>query len=436
MKQLFILRGLPGSGKSSFVKQNKLENYTLSTDSIRLQLTSPSMNASGEQFFIRQNVNNVVYKILLDMLEMRMKNAETTLIDATNIHWYSIKNYVDLAKRYNYEVCVIDFYHPLRHREIMYNNINRESFKRVPIDVIEKMTMEYNLHTKNIQSKLQVYNVALDPMLLQHLVGRIKGTWEMTFPLYFEEVVVFGDVHGCSALKHWFDYYKYDPKKHYYFLGDYFDRGNDILNTFDLLYDLSKEKNVHLIEGNHEKYLRMFAYGEEVRFNEFKETTQIALQNVPKEKIRELLSTMQLSYQFTVTILDKGQKWLKVPTNTYYLNHGGIPVKHKTLTSGYDLINGAGSIKQIEDVAYAWQTECGMNEIQICGHRGTNKRVENQELYEHKLNDYFYCLENEQYIGGDSTSLAYLPVMRINPSNYTYISDKIDNNGIYTECFY
>lgn len=41
MRNLVILRGAPGCGKSTWIKNNNLENYTLSADSIRLFIQSP-----------------------------------------------------------------------------------------------------------------------------------------------------------------------------------------------------------------------------------------------------------------------------------------------------------------------------------------------------------------------------------------------------------
>ena len=41
MRSLVILRGSPGSGKSTWIQKMKLENYTLCADTIRLLVESP-----------------------------------------------------------------------------------------------------------------------------------------------------------------------------------------------------------------------------------------------------------------------------------------------------------------------------------------------------------------------------------------------------------
>ena len=53
MRTIYILRGAPGSGKSTWIKENNLEQYTLSADNIRLMYQSPVLNTSGN-FVITQ----------------------------------------------------------------------------------------------------------------------------------------------------------------------------------------------------------------------------------------------------------------------------------------------------------------------------------------------------------------------------------------------
>ena len=42
-KKLILFRGAPGCGKSTFIKNNGLEQYTLSTDLIRLEISEPEI---------------------------------------------------------------------------------------------------------------------------------------------------------------------------------------------------------------------------------------------------------------------------------------------------------------------------------------------------------------------------------------------------------
>ena len=99
MKLLIILRGAPASGKSYFVKQNDLEDLTLSTDKIRLMYSSIYTDKDG-RYYITQRFNKRVFELLYKMLEIRMQNGDTTIIDATNTKQSSVTEYLRLAKIY------------------------------------------------------------------------------------------------------------------------------------------------------------------------------------------------------------------------------------------------------------------------------------------------------------------------------------------------
>ena len=83
MRVLLLFRGSPGCGKSTFIKEHNLEQYTLSADDIRMKIASPALNVDGS-LIISQKDNKVAWKILFDLLEKRMKKGEFTVIDATN----------------------------------------------------------------------------------------------------------------------------------------------------------------------------------------------------------------------------------------------------------------------------------------------------------------------------------------------------------------
>ena len=47
MKKLLLLRGAPASGKSTFIKDNNLEPYIISSDNLRLMVAGLSMGLDG-----------------------------------------------------------------------------------------------------------------------------------------------------------------------------------------------------------------------------------------------------------------------------------------------------------------------------------------------------------------------------------------------------
>ena len=71
MRKLIILRGAQGSGKSTFVKKNDLERFTLSADTIRLMLNSPELTIDHTEMIPQFN-NKKTWNILYSILEERM----------------------------------------------------------------------------------------------------------------------------------------------------------------------------------------------------------------------------------------------------------------------------------------------------------------------------------------------------------------------------
>lgn len=61
MRKLFILRGAMGSGKSTFIKDNKLEDYTLNADKIRLMYNFFKMTIKYRKMISKFN-NKVLIK--------------------------------------------------------------------------------------------------------------------------------------------------------------------------------------------------------------------------------------------------------------------------------------------------------------------------------------------------------------------------------------
>lgn len=137
MRTLLILRGAPGCGKSTFIENNELKPYTISTDDLRMQFMF-SYSGSNELNEISQEYNAKVFKYLRQFLELRMQFGLYTVIDATHSTTKEINSYKQLVERYRYKAYVVDFT-DLPIEECKRRNMSREEFRRVPEDVIDKM---------------------------------------------------------------------------------------------------------------------------------------------------------------------------------------------------------------------------------------------------------------------------------------------------------
>ena len=102
-KTLVLLQGLPGSGKSSFVKKWNLEDYTLCKDDFRIKA-----GCVGEDG-ISQDSNGIVKRIVYMLLEERLKNGKFTIIDETNVFNSTVWKYKEYADKYGFDVILIRF---------------------------------------------------------------------------------------------------------------------------------------------------------------------------------------------------------------------------------------------------------------------------------------------------------------------------------------
>ena len=58
MRTLLLMRGAMGSGTSTFIRENGLEPYTLSSDLFRLQVSNPYLNNDGQ--LVISQVNDIL----------------------------------------------------------------------------------------------------------------------------------------------------------------------------------------------------------------------------------------------------------------------------------------------------------------------------------------------------------------------------------------
>lgn len=246
MKLLLVLRGIPGCGKSTWVKEHDLEEYTLSPDNIRLLYSAPELGLDGK-YHISSKCDKHVWNFLNERLEARMKTGDTTVIDATHTKESYLKDYKKLCKKYNYRMIVVDF-SSVDLDTIKDRNGKREEYKKVPEEVINKM---YQQISTPLQGTYEIYSYD-DPKVcsLDNFIYKING-------LQYEKVVVFGDLHNCyDPLKEYFDKNPISDQNLYIFVGDYFDRGIQSKKVLQFCLDNCEKDNFIFLTGNHEKWIK------------------------------------------------------------------------------------------------------------------------------------------------------------------------------------
>ncbi|MBQ8706854.1 MAG: AAA family ATPase [Succinivibrionaceae bacterium] len=140
MRILLLTRGLPGSGKSTWIRESGLETYTISTDRLRLLYSAPQLGIDGA-IEVSQKVNRIIFKTLVEMLETRMENGDLSVIDACHTRTADFDKYKDLVKTYRYRVVMKDF-SGVGLAECKRRNMLRPELERLPEHAIDRMNRQ------------------------------------------------------------------------------------------------------------------------------------------------------------------------------------------------------------------------------------------------------------------------------------------------------
>ena len=368
MRTLLLLRGIQASGKSTWIAENNLEPYTLNADNIRLNIANPILLEDGS-IEISQRNNKLTWELLYQYLEIRMANGDFTIIDATHSDSKLMNRYRDLANTYKYTIYYLEFDVPLE--ECLKRNRERVGYKYVPEKVIERTweTIKNNEKLPSVFKKIE----SIDEIINFYTADVNK----------YKKVIVIGDIHSCAEpLKEVLK--DFSEENLYVFVGDYFDRGIQPVETFKIILDLLEKPNVILIEGNHENNsVKKFIYDEEKYTKSFDETTlQPLLKEFELDYIKASLKKIYKKLRQCYAFEFRGKKFL--------CTHGGLPlVPNLALVSAREMIKGVGRYETEIGEIYSENYKKGLCQdfIQIHGHRGI------------KDGEYSYCLEGRVEFG-------------------------------------
>ena len=398
MRKLIILRGAMGCGKSTFIKNNDLENYTLSTDTIRLMYASPELGIDYKESIPQFN-NKKVWELLYTLLEERMKKGEFTIIDA--VHAYADESfpiYKKLAEKYRYRLYVLDFT-DIPKEEVYERNKGREIYRQVPESSIDRVYKAFE--KKRISTAFKVIKPENFNEIINTTPRDLNG---------YDNVHIIGDIHGsATALKTYFTKYPISEKDYYIFCGDYFDRGTQNYQTFKFLSELMTNKNMTFLIGNHEDKLYKYACDDEFKMDyDIKNTIEeFEMNHLKKSEIRGFIKN--LSQIALITFKDK----------TYLITHGGLPyIPNKSLDfySTNSFVYGIDKYETDIDKIYNEFMQTANNKIyQVHGHRN---------FYKNKFDKYEYSINLE----GDIEHGGNLRILTLTNNNYKYTEIK---NTIY-----
>ena len=375
MRTLLLMRGAPGAGKSTWIKEHNLEEYTLCPDNIRILCSSTELQPTGD-FQISQNRDNeaVVWEVLFKLLEHRMSRGEFTVIDATCSKTKDIQQYKDLADTYRYRMFIVDFTDvPLE--TCLQQNKMRPEWKHVPDAAI-----------KNIYARFKTQKIPAGVKVIKR--DQFDTLLETPIDLsHFSKIVMIGDIHGCFDTLMQYEDFKNGlrPDVCYIFCGDFVDRGNqnaEVLKWLDGIKDMS---NVCLLEGNHEKWIQAFGNNVPAKSKPFEFNTKPELyaKGYTEKMARMLYRKLRQFSHFTYN----GVEVLAC--------HAGIPNLNTNLLylPACDFIHGVGAYKDYLTVAESWMGQTQSNQYLVHGHR-------NEEASEVHMADRVFNLEGRVEFGG------------------------------------
>lgn len=248
-RQLYVLSGVPGAGKSTFIKSNGLEKFTISSDRLREEIVGVKYNVEDDVIVkdLHSSQDTRVFSVIKTMLESRMHEHLTTFLDLTSVDESTRSEYAKIASSFGMETTVLIFNEDID--ECLRRNSARES--RVPAAVIRE------LHARFVPDSVLPHKMvsSSDKVLLTY--NEIVDT----------KLDVIGDVHGLiHNLRNLVKKLGYEENSDGIFhpddrkillLGDFVDRGQDSLDVVRWVMKAVKSGH-YAIMGNHEKKIIRF----------------------------------------------------------------------------------------------------------------------------------------------------------------------------------
>ena len=315
MRTLLLLRGAPGAGKSTWIEENNLQNYTLETDKFRQLTSNPVLGLNGE-LHITQDNDRLAWELLFQALESRMHRGDFTIIDATHSSEAMFNKYRGLVEKYRYKVYYKNF--DISLEDLEYRNQTRPEYKRVPLQAVQRMkALIDNTKPSSFASEIKD-------------ISEIINYWTDDLTGKYEQVKIIGDIQGCYTVLNDAIGSELDPNTKYIFSGDLLDRGIENKEVLDFMLSIYTKPNVVFIEGNHDTHLRNWAM-------DSWDLKKSGEPNIPREfKFKTLpqLLNQKPKSDFNIGVYDKDD-------STYYTVNGQpttIPVWTTQDTDGESIV--------------------------------------------------------------------------------------------------
>lgn len=132
--KLYIICGLPRTGKSTWTKKNSRNCIVVSPDSIRKEIF-------GHQF--HSFANNYVFALAEAMVLLLLKQGKNVIVDATHLNEFTREKWLPIAKATNCKVFIVWTYAHIKPEEnlklALLRNKNSIKEEQLPEDAIKRM---------------------------------------------------------------------------------------------------------------------------------------------------------------------------------------------------------------------------------------------------------------------------------------------------------
>lgn len=150
MRKIFLLRGAPGSGKSSFIVRHHLQPYAISRDQIRLLLADLTFYYQEDQDCLHQVIPRYVtaqtQELVDKLVQHKMAAGETVIVDGTHIVPSAIEHFKPWVDQYRYQLFVIDLMQRNDLTSLLRRNQTRRHYDWVKPEVVKEMYRAYQAH--------------------------------------------------------------------------------------------------------------------------------------------------------------------------------------------------------------------------------------------------------------------------------------------------
>lgn len=359
MRTLFIVRGAPGIGKSTFLSLYQARGQVVSLDGIRDVFAMPIPDWDGVPGrSIRGGTEVTISRVLESALRSRFEQGGDVFFDATNPELQQFKHLADLSRAYGYQVAVIDMQGNATDDMILTQNEKRAgTVSYVPEEDILRISARIREGTRECQRyagrgmwvlaqweerDCGLHLANLDAMR-DFVRSTIDGHYTRTITMKPGENIVvigsaYGDAHTLSkALMEAWDETKDAHAVTWVFLGDTLAASPHVAQAWKILKYFETQAKQHghaviFLEGIDETILRE-TLTRAVNPRDFPDVQQAigAITRTGTQK-RDLLHHHLNNLACALTIhTDRG---------TYYVTTGGTANQDRTLTA-LECTNGA-----------------------------------------------------------------------------------------------